>query len=86
MRKEYNFSEAIANPYLKGYKAMKVAVMLDDSLLSEAIKITGINQKRLLINEALSELIRLYKMRGLLSLENSDIWESAEGSSLRIAL
>jgi Arc/MetJ family transcription regulator len=54
---------------------MKIAVTLDDNLLNEAIEITGINQKRQLLNEALSELIKLYKMRGLLSLENSDIWD-----------
>jgi Arc/MetJ family transcription regulator len=61
---------------------MKVAVTLDDTLLNEAIELTGISQKRQLLNEALSELVRLYKMRGLLSLKDSNIWSSPEEDNL----
>ncbi|MCL2220256.1 MAG: type II toxin-antitoxin system VapB family antitoxin [Chitinispirillia bacterium] len=62
---------------------MKVAVTLDDTLLNEAIELTGISQKKQLLNEALSELVRIYKRRGLLSLENSNIWEEPDGNNFR---
>jgi Arc/MetJ family transcription regulator len=57
---------------------MKLTVALNDNLLDEAAEITGINEKETLINEALSELVKLHQRRGMLSFENSDIWENSE--------
>ncbi len=48
---------------------MRTNIVLDDDLVAEAQRLTGINTKKELVNEALRTLIRVRKRRSLLDLE-----------------
>ncbi len=50
-------------------------VELDEKLVKEAMKLTGIETKKQLINYALSELVRKIKRKGILELEGKVKWE-----------
>lgn len=48
---------------------MRTNVMLDDDLINEAIKLTGVKTKKDVISFALQELVTARKRRNLLDLE-----------------
>ena len=48
---------------------MRTNIVLDDALVDEAIRVTGIKTKRELVHEALSALIAKYKRRNLSELK-----------------
>jgi Arc/MetJ family transcription regulator len=48
---------------------MRTNIVLDDDLVAEAARLTGIKTKRALVHEALRTLIRVRKRRSLLDLE-----------------
>ncbi len=49
--------------------AMRTNIVLDDELVEEAAKLTGITTKRELVDEALRVLIQVRRRRSLLDLE-----------------
>ena len=50
-------------------------VELDEKLVSKAMKLTGIDTKKQLLNYALSELVSKAKRKGILKLEGKVKWE-----------
>ena len=50
-------------------------VVLDDSLVNECQKLTGIRTRRALIDHALRELLRHQRQRRLLDLKGSVPWD-----------
>jgi Arc/MetJ family transcription regulator len=54
-------------------------VELDEKLVKEAMKLTGIDTKKELINYALIELVRKIKRKGILELEGKVKWEGNLG-------
>ena len=54
---------------------MQVTVSLNDNLLKEAAELTGINETEALVNQAVSELVKLQLRRELLKYEGSGVWE-----------
>ena len=57
---------------------MRNTITFNENLLNEAMEITGIHKEEQVVNTALSELVKLYKRRGMLSFMNSDVWENPE--------
>ena len=55
-------------------------VVLDDELVEECLKLTGIKTRRALIHHALSELLRHRRQRRLLELKGSIRWEGDLGA------
>jgi len=47
---------------------MRTNIVLDDNLINEAIKLTGINTKRELVNLALKEFVQNHKKKDLFKL------------------
>lgn len=56
-------------------KIMRTNIEIDDKLLEEAIKWTGLKSKKETVNHALEELIKLEKRKKLLSLRGKVKWE-----------
>jgi Arc/MetJ family transcription regulator len=54
---------------------MRVNVVLDDQLVSEALEITGLKTKRAVIEEALRTLVRLKKQERVRALRGKLQWE-----------
>ncbi|MEA3334892.1 MAG: type II toxin-antitoxin system VapB family antitoxin [Chloroflexota bacterium] len=54
---------------------MRTNVVLDDELVAEAMRLTGIKTKRQVIDEALRTLVRIKRQRELLTLEGAVHWE-----------
>jgi Arc/MetJ family transcription regulator len=53
----------------------RTSVVLDEELLGEAKKLTGITTTRQLVDHALRELIRLGRQRDILKLKGKIHWE-----------
>ncbi len=54
---------------------MRTNVVLDDDLVTEAMRLTGVNTKREVIDRALRTLIRLERQRAVLGLRGTVAWE-----------
>ena len=54
---------------------MRTNIVIDDTLMDEARKITGIKTKRMLVEEALRTLIRLRKQAAIKGLRGQLHWE-----------
>ena len=54
---------------------MRTNIEIDDKLLEDAIKWTGLKSKKATVNHALEELIKLEKRKKLLSLRGKAVWE-----------
>ena len=54
---------------------MRTNIDIDDKLLEDAIKWTGLKSKKATVNHALEELIKLEKRKKLLSLRGKAVWE-----------
>lgn len=54
---------------------MRTNVVIDDTLMAEAMQLTGIKTKRRVIDRALRTLIRLERQRAVLALEGTITWE-----------
>ena len=54
---------------------MRTNIEIDDKLLEDAIKWTGLKSKKETVNYALEELIKLEKRKKLLSLRGKVAWE-----------
>ena len=50
-------------------------IVLDEGLVSEALKITGLKTQKELVHHALQQLVRREKQLGLLSLKGTIAWE-----------
>jgi Arc/MetJ family transcription regulator len=59
---------------------MRTNVVLDDELVAEAMRLTGIKTKREVISEALRTLVRLQRQRAILKLEGRISWEGDLGA------
>ena len=65
-------------------KCMRTNIVLDDKLMAEAHKLTGIKTKKALIDVALKTLIELNKRKSLLSLKGKiDFFPGYSYKSLR---
>lgn len=63
---------------------MRTNIVLDDELVTEAIRLTGIRTKRELVNLALKELIRSRKKKDLFQLAGKlDMREDFDYKALR---
>jgi Arc/MetJ family transcription regulator len=56
---------------------MRTNIELDDRLLSQARKLTGLNTKRAIVDEALRVLIRLYRQRNVRKLRGKLEWQGS---------
>ncbi len=54
---------------------MRTNVVLDDALVTEAMKLTGAKTKREVLDQALRALIRLERQRAVLDLRGKIPWE-----------
>ena len=54
---------------------MRTNVVLDDDLVAEAMRLTGIKTKRELVDTALRTLVRLERQKDILALEGTVHWE-----------
>ena len=54
---------------------MRTSVNLDDSLVAEAMKISGMNTKAAVLNLALKEYLRKNNMKKILKYRGKNIWE-----------
>ena len=55
---------------------MRTNVVIDDVLIAEAKKLTGIKTKREVVDRALRTLVRLESQRAVLALEGTVAWEA----------
>ncbi|MEM7032563.1 MAG: type II toxin-antitoxin system VapB family antitoxin [Chloroflexota bacterium] len=54
---------------------MRTNIVIDDTLMAEAMQITGITTKRAVVEEALKLLVRTSRQNTLLALQGSINWE-----------
>ncbi|GHU14945.1 DUF2191 domain-containing protein [Spirochaetia bacterium] len=54
---------------------MRTNVDLDDTLVAQAMKISGINTKRAVLNMVLKEYIRKNNLKRILKYKGSNIWD-----------
>jgi Arc/MetJ family transcription regulator len=54
---------------------MRTNVDLDDTLVAQAMKISGINTKKAVLNMVLKEYIRKNNLKRILKYKGSDVWE-----------
>ena len=54
---------------------MRTNIVIDDKLMAEAMRLTGIRTKREVVDTALRTLVRLRKQRDVLGLEGKIVWE-----------
>ena len=59
---------------------MRTNVVLDDELVTEAMRLTGASTKREVIDRALRTLIRLERQRAVLDLRGTVDWEGDLGA------
>jgi Arc/MetJ family transcription regulator len=63
---------------------MRTNIVVDDALIAEAMRLTGIETRRQVIDMALQTLVRLQRQRAILALEGTVAWEG-DLDSLRTA-
>lgn len=56
-------------------KKMRTNIVIDDSLMSKAMMLTGINTKREVVEEALRVLIRTTEQKAILGLRGKIKWD-----------
>ena len=54
---------------------MKTNIQLDDSLVEEGFRLTGLKTKKELVNHALAELVRRKHQKRILQLKGNIDWE-----------
>lgn len=54
---------------------MRTNIVLDDQLLQEAMRLSGIQTKREVVDTALRTFIRLQRQRAVLGLEGTVAWD-----------
>jgi len=54
---------------------MRTNIVIDDDLMSEAMRLTGLQTKRAVVEHALRTLVRLRRQRAVLALEGAVAWE-----------
>ncbi len=54
---------------------MRTNIEIDDKLLEEVMKYTGIKSKKDIVNHALEELLKMQKRQGLKALQGKVKWE-----------
>lgn len=54
---------------------MRTNIVIDDDLMTEAMRVTGIRTKREVVETALRTLVRLEKQRSVLELEGRIEWQ-----------
>jgi Arc/MetJ family transcription regulator len=60
---------------VNGGTKMRTNIELDDNLVNEAMRISGITTKKALINKALQQFIDSNDLKELLKYQGSGIWE-----------
>ena len=60
---------------MKYWCMSRTNVFLDDSLVSQGLKMTGLRTKRELVDLALRELVRKENQKSILALEGTIRWE-----------
>ncbi len=63
---------------------MRTNIVLDDSLVEEAMHLSGIRTKREVVDAALQAFIRLQRQRAVLALEGAVSWQG-DLSAMRTA-
>jgi Arc/MetJ family transcription regulator len=58
-------------------------IVIDDGLIREARKLTGLKTKRELVNRALELLVRMEARKGILRYQGSGIWKGDLKASRR---
>lgn len=54
---------------------MRTNIVIDDELMSEAMRLTGLQTKRAVVEHALRTLVQLRRQRDVLALEGAIAWE-----------
>jgi Arc/MetJ family transcription regulator len=55
---------------------MRTCIDLDENLVNEAMRISGITTKKVLVNKALQQFIDSTDLKELLKYQGSGIWET----------
>jgi Arc/MetJ family transcription regulator len=61
--------------FATGGTIMRTNIVINDDLMAEAMRVTGIRTKREVVDTALRTLVRLEKQRSILELEGRIEWE-----------
>jgi Arc/MetJ family transcription regulator len=54
---------------------MRTSIDLDENLVNEAMRISGITTKKALVNKALQQFVDSTDLKEILKYHGSDIWE-----------
>jgi len=54
---------------------MRTSIVIDDSLLTEAMKVSGLNTKTAVLNMVLREYLRKNNLKKILKYRGKNIWE-----------
>lgn len=54
---------------------MRTNIVIDDDLMNEALRVTGLKTKKEVVEEALKTLIRIERQKGILALRGKVHWE-----------
>lgn len=54
---------------------MRTNIVIDDDLIREAMRLTGLKTKRAVVEHALRTIVRLNRQRSVLALEGAVTWE-----------
>ena len=60
--------------YLHGYTSMRTNIVIDDKLMRDTLRATGLKTKREVVDEALRTLLRLRKQAGIRRLRGKLEW------------
>jgi Arc/MetJ family transcription regulator len=63
-----------AESWLKGESTMRTNIVIDDSLMAEAMAVTGLGTKREIVETALRTLIRINRQMDVLALAGTIDW------------
>ncbi len=54
---------------------MRTNIVIDDDLMNEALRVTGLKTKKEVVEEALKTLVRIERQKGILALRGKVHWE-----------
>ena len=61
--------------YLQAYTSMRTNIVIDDKLMRDTLRATGLKTKREAVDEALRTLLRLRRQAGLRRLRGKLAWQ-----------
>src|ERR1035437_497757 len=66
--------------YLQGYTSMRTNIVIDDKLMQDTLRATGLKTKRAAVEEALRTLLRLRRQAGIRRLRGKLDWQGDQNA------